>query len=70
MNGNTSKAKRNNEEMGNVSGRRLQDNKISLLRKGLNFAITLHTVLASVADAICTFLEKIRTQQERNFTEL
>ena len=54
----------------NISGRRLQDNKMSLLRKGLNFAITLHTVLASVADAICTFLEKIRTQLEWNFTEL
>ena len=54
----------------NISGRRLQDNKISLLRKGLNFDITLHTVLASEADAICTFLEKIRTQLERNFTEL
>lgn len=41
-----------------ISGRRLQANEISLLRKGLNFTITLHTVptkdiLASVEAAIC-----------------
>ena len=42
----------------NISGRRLQSNEISLLRKGLNFAITPHIVptkdiLASVEAAIC-----------------
>ena len=42
----------------NISGRRLQGNEIPLLRKGLNFAITPHTIptkdiLASVEAAIC-----------------
>ena len=42
----------------NISGRRPQGNEISLLRKGLNFAITPHTIptkdiLASVEVAIC-----------------
>ena len=58
----------------NISGR-LQDNEISLLRKGLNFAITPHTVPMKVDSLLlkpqyATCLEKTRTQLERRFTEL
>ena len=57
-----------------ISGR-LQDNEISLLRKGLNFAITPHTVPMKVDSLLlkpqyATCHEKTRTQLERRFTEL